>query len=124
MTKWVSDCCGAETTHQDIIDAMRCNQCGSLCRIVSDFKKKPSIEVKEWDEIRIKGQPDAGFPPYDFTFYSYREYEVGGDYLSAFEKIKKHLPKWTDVVISKRHVRQEITEWEPITKDELSDGNK
>jgi hypothetical protein len=105
MTEWVSDCCGAE------FDVLPVNFC-SQCKDAKGLAKKPSIEVKEWDEYEVKGNPRH------FTGNRFVN-DLRSDIPADMEHLSALKDTWSNITISKRHVRQEITEWEDITKEEL-----
>lgn len=68
---------------------------------------KSKIEIKEWEETRLRGNPGHGFPPYDFVFRSHLD-----NWESRDKLIELARREWTDVRIQNRKVKMETSPWE------------
>lgn len=69
--------------------------------------------LEEHTELRVTGQPDGGYPPYDFTFRSDRT-DAGS--LEGALGVLRHVSRWSGVRLQRRHVRVERreTDWEDL----------
>ena len=73
---------------------------------------KAEVHVRE--EWHLTGQPDQGYPFYDFTFRSDRSDEkCTEEYVRGF--IERVTPEWSDVKLEHRTVTIISTEWDDIT---------
>lgn len=75
--------------------------------------------VEERTELRLTGQPDGGYPPYDFTFRSDRG-DAGA--LAEIVRVLRHTSRWADVRVQRRHVRVETraTDWVDVDPTETT----
>lgn len=73
----------------------------------------PDEPTEDRIEYRLTGQPDGGYPCYDFTAHSPEHIE---DLRRIWDKVQSGAYGWTDTKLMVRRVQIRASEWTEVTK--------